>query len=374
LGEAHYDGDQYPEHVSSTDWREYDPGERRPDVIFIHNPSDDQDYATSVNPKYYSEKLWEQTELLCYSPYFVCLDDITREFAVTTGATNSDKIFVQSEKIRTGYIREVDDFAREVSRLDDVAGFPMRVVALGSPKYDRVIKPRPEDFLLPDGWRRLVEKPDGSRKNIVLYNTSITALLHGNEKMLFTLRQVFDIFRRRDDAVLWWRPHPLSSIVLKTMLPFMAEDYRLLVDEYRQEGIGIYDDTPDMHRSLQLSELLYGDASSCAALYQCMEKPVLVHHITNREEVDEQVAAIDLAAIADAKTNSSTKAAECLFIESTDGITLEDMLDILALPERPVWLEELLKKQRELKLSEIANPDGTAGAAIWDFCRNEVLR
>ena len=387
LGESHYDGDRYPEYVPVTDWREYNTEERRPDIIFIHNPSDDQDYATSVHPKFYSERLWEHTELLCYCPYFVSLDDITRDFAVTTGATNSDKVFVQSEKIRAGYIREVEDFAMEVGRHDDTAGFPKKVVALGSPKYDRVIKPRLEDLSIPDEWLHFVEKPDGSRKTTVLYNTSITALLHGKEKMIETLRQVFDIFRRRDDAVLWWRPHPLSSVVLKTMLPHLTDEYKRLVEEYTQEGFGIYDDTPHLHRSLQMTDILYGDASSCAALYQCMAKPVLIHNVTDlssssgnnatradRTGNDEQSTGIDIETITRAKTNSSTKAAECLFIESNDGITPEHLLDILALPEQPAWLTDLLHKQKQLKLSEIANPDGTAGAAIWEYCRTAVLR
>jgi hypothetical protein len=374
LGEMRYDGDRYPEHVPVTNWRDYDTEARRPDVVFINNPYDDQSYATSVHPDYYSERLWGMTELLCFCPYFVCLDDIHRDFAVSTGATNADKVFVQSEKIRAGLIREVNAFAEEVGRIESVAGYPGRVVALGSPKYDRVIHPRDEDFTLPAEWRRLIEKQDGSMKKTVLYNTNITGILHGADNMLNKLRHVHDIFRRRDDAVLWWRPHPLSSAVINTMAPQLASEYKGLIEEYKREGFGIFDDTPDLHRSLQMSDILYGDATSLVALYQCMEKPVLIQGISNSSEADEQTTQADPASAIYAKIHHSTKAVECLFIENVDGILLEHMLSILALPDRPVWLTELLKKQRELKLGEIASPDGTAGAAIWEYCRTSVLR
>ena len=48
--QVHDERDQYPEDVPITNFEEYDFAERRPDMIFIHNPYDDCNYVTSVAP------------------------------------------------------------------------------------------------------------------------------------------------------------------------------------------------------------------------------------------------------------------------------------------------------------------------------------
>ena len=76
FGEMHYEGALYPEYVPITHYEEYDLKERRPDMIYIHNPYDGQNLVTSVHPAFYSDKLKQYTECLVYIPYFVLCDII----------------------------------------------------------------------------------------------------------------------------------------------------------------------------------------------------------------------------------------------------------------------------------------------------------
>ena len=91
------------------------------------------------------------------------------------------------------------------------------------------------------------------------------------------------MFRERDDVVLLWRPHPLLPATIKSMAPEMQDRYRMIVDGYKKEGWGIYDDTPDMDRSIAISDAYYGDdSSSVIALYKATGKPVMAWDLNVR--------------------------------------------------------------------------------------------
>lgn len=55
--DMHYEGDMFPAYVPVTHYDSYDFEERSPDIIFIHNPYDDGNFVTSVDPRFYSGEL-----------------------------------------------------------------------------------------------------------------------------------------------------------------------------------------------------------------------------------------------------------------------------------------------------------------------------
>ena len=63
------------------------------------------------------------------------------------------------------------------------------------------------------------------------------------------------------------------------MRPRLWEQYRKLVEEYKAEGWGIYDDTPDMDRAVALCDGYYGDPSSVVQLCQKAGKPVMLQAV-----------------------------------------------------------------------------------------------
>lgn len=86
---------------------------------------------------------------------------------------------------------------------------------------------------------------------MVLYNTSISAFLKESDRMLHKMEQVFEIFKRqKDEIALLWRPHPLMEATVCSTRPQLYEQYLEIVEKYKREGFGIYDDSSDMDQDL----------------------------------------------------------------------------------------------------------------------------
>ncbi|MCM1144989.1 MAG: hypothetical protein NC407_09795 [Lachnoclostridium sp.] len=283
--EVHYEGDLYPSYVPVTKYDEFDFGEHRPDMIFIHNPYDAGNFVTSVHPFFYSDNLKQYTDKLIYIPYFV-LDEIEpdnkeavegiKHFCTVPGVFNADKVIVQSEKMRQIYINVLTKELGEGTR----SIWEGKILGLGSPKYDKVASAGKEDFEIPDEWRKIITKPDGSWKKIIFYNTSINALLHHNEDMIKKIQYVFGVFKdHQDEVALLWRPHPLIQATVSSMRPMLWVEYEKLLMQYKEEGWGIYDDTADLNRAIELSDAYYGDESSVVQLYQKTGKPVMMQKV-----------------------------------------------------------------------------------------------
>ena len=285
FGEMHYEGDLYPEDVPVVHYEEYDFEGRHPDVIFIHNPYDDGNYVTSVHPFFYSGNLKKYTEKLVYIPYFVLreIDPEDRKavegmehFCLCSGVMNADRVIVQSEAMRRIYVDVLTKYTGEEKR----ACWKERILGLGSPKVDRVCGLKDRDFQLPREWEKRIRREDGSRRKVILYNTSVSALLQNNEAMLEKIRRNLRIFEEnRENVTLLWRPHPLTEATLVSMRPQLVKPYEGIVREYRTAGWGIYDDSPDLDRAIAVSDAYYGDHSSLVWLYQQTGKPVMIQSV-----------------------------------------------------------------------------------------------
>ncbi len=299
--EEHYEGDQYPKYVPVTRYDEYDLKTRRPDVIYIHNPYDECNHVTSVHPYFYSKNLRNFTDKLVYIPYFILGEiepdnqaaiESMKHFCFTPGTIYADQVIVQSENMRQIYINEYMKAAKEMGLPGehvDRKFLEKKFLGTGSPKIDKVLNTRKEDLEIPAEWLRIIEKPDGSWKKIVFYNTSVSALLTGSEEMIEKMKDVFCVFKENQDKVaLLWRPHPLIKATISSMRPRLWQEYEKIVANYRAEGWGIYDDSADMDRAVVLSDAYYGDASSAARIYKATGKPILFQNVnitSNREKI-----------------------------------------------------------------------------------------
>lgn len=285
--EEHYEGDLYPDDIPITSYKDYDFAERQPDLIFIHNPYDECNYVTSVHPFFYSKNLKQFTEKLVYIPYFI-LGEIDPEnkaaiegmkhFCTVPGVIYADKVIVQSEDMRKIYIDVLTEYGKGSKA--DRKYWEEKILGLGSPKVDKVLSTRKEEVEIPEEWKKIIEKEDGSFKKVIFYNTSVTALLEHEEKMLRKMRDVFSIFKENvEEVALLWRPHPLIQATIESMRPELWEEYRELVEEYKAEGWGIYDDTADLDRAIAVCDGYYGDHSSVVKLCQEAGKMVMIQDI-----------------------------------------------------------------------------------------------
>ena len=51
----HYEGRQYPDYVPIVRYQEFDFEKHQPDMIYIHNPYDELNFVTSVDPFFFSK-------------------------------------------------------------------------------------------------------------------------------------------------------------------------------------------------------------------------------------------------------------------------------------------------------------------------------
>lgn len=270
FGKLHDEQADYPEYVPVLNWREHDIAEWKPDVIYIHNPYDQYNYVTSVHPDFYAERLCRFAGKLIYIPYFVHQNDTVAEhYCVLPGTLYSDIVVLQSEKVRRRYMEE---YGKATGVRE---GLEKKFVAYGSPKFDFHMKGGQEDGL-PEEWKRFIYK-NGRRKKVVFLNTHLNMLMAPYcEDFFKKLETVFETFGRNRDVALLWRPHPLSEATAKSMNPEAAERYGKIVRDYREEEIGIYDTSSDLHRAVDISDAYYGNRSSVTELFKAAGKPVMI--------------------------------------------------------------------------------------------------
>ena len=246
--EACYEGMDFPEDVPIVDYREYNLAEDRPDVAYVHNPYDEYNSVTSVFPEYYSYNLKKYVDKLVYVPYYVTSGGVSEQQKQLPIYEHMDYMIAQSELFREGF-----------------ASYPYyeKVVALGSPKFDRII-------------HATKGEKKGSEKTVML-NTSIACFLKDEKAMLNKLRAVFEAFRQVNGVSLIWRPHPLIEATINSMRPQLRQEYLDLVNYFETNQIGVLDRTPDITDTVAAADAYIGEVySSVVHLFGVAGKPVFI--------------------------------------------------------------------------------------------------
>lgn len=267
LAQMYYEGNLYPDYVPVTHYENYDFEKNHPDVIYIHNPYDEYNFVTSVHPAFYARNLKQYTDKLVYIPYFVCTDSIKEECCLQAGITYADKVIVQSDTIQNEYIRNCRKiFGKRISGEKFIVG--------GAPKFDKIIKTITSGVEVPEDWLNRVKG-----KKVVLYNTHLNTLLKYEEAAIKKIKSVFTFFSERDDVVLLWRPHPLSKPTLQAMRPGLYEQYCELEQNFRENKVGIYDESADMYPAISAADAYYGDSSSLITIFGVTGRPICLQNV-----------------------------------------------------------------------------------------------
>ncbi|MCM1387186.1 MAG: hypothetical protein NC231_07660 [Bacillus sp. (in: Bacteria)] len=271
LAQMQYEGDKFPADVPIVDWQQYSLEEEKPDVIFIHNPYDQYNLLTTIHPYFYASKIREYTNKLVYIPYFVHQNDMVKEdYCILPGTLYADVVVLQSERVREQYIKYYTEALPELTQKVGMQAIEQKFQALGSPKLDVIER---EDSVIPEEWKAFLSQD----KKVIFFNTHWTGLAKGkSEQFLKKLNWVFQFFGKREDVVLLWRPHPLMMETIMSSNPDVEDDYKKLVESYKKQKIGIYDDSPDLHRAINLSDAYYGDRSSVVEMFRQQGKPVMI--------------------------------------------------------------------------------------------------
>ena len=256
-GEMHYEGDLFPEDVPVISYLDYDVRVRRPDAAYIHNPYDEFNMVTTVDPHYYSHELKKYVDKLIYVPYFATSGGMSENQSSLSAYRYADYIVAQAPYFRRFYASYVPD---------------EKLLYMGSPKFDRVIKMCNDPKPLPEEWREIA----GERK-IYFYNTSLGGMLADTEAFLRKMQYVFDVFKKHPEVCILWRPHPLLESTFLSMRPEFYPEFEALRDSFTSEKFGIYDDTPDITETISHCYAYIGDGgTSVTGLFGIAGKPVFL--------------------------------------------------------------------------------------------------
>lgn len=338
-----YEGNKYPDYVPVVNFQDYLLGQKRPDLVFVHNPFDQFNNVTTVHPAYYSAELKKSCGKLVYVPYYVNPGFISDDYNELPLLYRSDYIIVQSEK------------AKETCK-----DFPYynRILALGSPKFDKVVNLYNEKVAPPEEWNINLEG-----KKCILLNTTLTDFLESGELLMNKLYKMFEIALDRNDIVIVWRPHPLLKGTVKAMRPQYIEKYDELVQYFIDNKVGVYDTTADVSRAVAVSDAYVGSHySSIIALFEVINKPIF--RIDSKKFLDRN-------SVTDRKKADAVevfnKPQDKDFFGCYESInyTVEDFLDDLVNNN----LGEVIEKQK--KESKIAaNLDGSCGEKVYQYMIN----
>ncbi len=289
--DMYYEADRYPEDLNIVDYREYNLKKRHPDIIFIQNPYDQCNYTTCLESDYFSSNLKGYTDKLVYIPWFK-LDEIEPDnhkarkimefYCQMPGLAHSDVVIVQSEGMKKEYIECLTKFAGEDTRYV----WEDKIIGIGSPVEDAENAAKDtfdkKKLLgeLPEKWSEVILREDGSFRKIVLYNTTVSAVMEHGERILNKIKSSLEIFKNNsDDVALIWRPHPLMKSAIMAVNPKMAGEYADMVKGYCEDGWGIYDDTTDAENAMNMCDAYYGDADNLARSCEYMGKPVMFQNV-----------------------------------------------------------------------------------------------
>ena len=278
--EPHYETEGYPENVVLTGYEEFDFSTIHPDMVVIQCPYDEYNYGMTVHPFFFAKNLKKYTDKLVYIPAFSMDeigpgDDRAREtlksYCNMPGVVYADTVIVQSEQMKEVYVELLTEFAGE----DTKSIWEDKIYGLGSPVYDQ--KPlAKEELEVPEEWVPVLQKPDGTWKRVILYSTSVSTLIRYGQKMIDKMRDVLRIFREHQDEIaLLWRPDCYVQDVGESVNPTLLQWHNELVLKYCKEGWGIYDDSPDAERAVQLCDAVYGDGGAILNMCRAQRKVVM---------------------------------------------------------------------------------------------------
>lgn len=344
--EYHYEGREYPAYVPIVHYEEYNLEQRRPDIIYIHNPYDNFNYVTSVDPRFYSSELKKYTDCLVYVPYFLFPKLATSHLINTPALFNVDYIFVQNEKIREAYINEIKNYPR-------LEGFENRILPIGTPKTDKVFNVCKNGIDISEQWKK-----QSSNKKKIFLNTNVSLILHNNEKFIENMSRIFKILNQRKDVFVIWREHPLTNETLKAMKPEMLDEYENLKLSFLESGLGMFDTNIEPYEAIYFSDCYFGAGGSLVPIYAATGKPMLTTaYIYPDNIINKEVDISFLIKQSEKSINFSERYVNILDL-------FLDNLEILM----------TYKNKRFQFLSEVTlNINGTVGKRIMTTIKEKVL-
>ncbi len=197
-------------------------------LIVIHNPYDDKNKVTSVDPDFYSERLKEYGKIV-YIPYYA--GGSGESFRKKPGARNAEYIFTATEEDREGFKNLYPE---------------KKVFATGSPKTD--------------GAEEIGEG------NHTLVATSLGAFIRDP---MGRLRRYKEVLQKEENVI--FRPHPLLGATVRSMAPKSILAYEDLM-KWAKENCEI-DEYGVVAETMAKCNRLVTDRSSIIEIWKLTGRP-----------------------------------------------------------------------------------------------------
>lgn len=254
-----YEGNKFAEYLNVIPFENYDLEKIKPDIIYIHNPYDDCNTITTIDPRYYSRNLKKYTDMLVYIPYFIagCYENSDEHAKISNLPVliNSDRIIVQSDIHQKLFIENGYDY--------------QKILNIGSPKFDAILNCNIYENEICENLKKII-----NGKTVFLLSTGIYSLLN-NEKWADDIEKILLSFIDSKSSALIWRVHPLTEITIKTMKPNLMETYLELKQLVFSSNSITFDENTNIYSSISISDALISDYSSIMFQYMATEKPIL---------------------------------------------------------------------------------------------------
>ncbi len=262
--------DLFPEYVNTVNDEEYDLENDLPDIIYIHNPYDDNNLITRVDSRYYSWNLKKYCEKLVYVPYYKWVNGVSST-SFKSAMYYADYTVQSSDDAVRRCIEASPEYAKKLGleTIEIRNIMENKLINLGSPEVDKVVSLN--NVKLPYEWNGKVAR---SRVN-VLYNTTLDEIFES--RTFDKVKETLAFFKENSEkAFVIWRPHPLMRQSLVSMLPYLVDEYDEIMSEFINSSYGVLDTNAIMHYSMFWSDMCYGyKTSSMTELYKYTGKIVL---------------------------------------------------------------------------------------------------
>lgn len=332
-----YEGDKFDEKVNIVDFRNYIISEKRPDIIYIHNPYDQYNSLTRIPEVYYSREIKKYTKMLIYSPYYVW-DEFIK---------GKDEIYYVCPSTSLYADKYISMNSKEEKVLLSLGLNSEKVMAFGSPKIDSIVYNTNNNCKIPDEWLKKVKG-----KKVFLLNTKIFHFSGNAENALVELERLINSFIEDKRITLIWRPHPLALDGVIKYYPIIFERYLELINNVKSAENCIYDDTSEYYKSFALSDALISDKSSITLLYSVTKKPIYYLE-DNKDRTENEVVNY----ISDYNKYSLS-----------NGVSLEEFKEMV-LKNEDIYYDERVGALQE----DFPNIDGKASEHIHNKICEELL-
>ena len=222
-------------------------------------------------------------------------------FASMPGPVYADSVIVQSEEMRQSYIKMLDKFIVGEMNTDkqNIIDFDSKISGAGSGLYDWNARRRTllhdegkdmfydmsgnqiERTLFDDVYEvsaDIIEKlkmENGGFRKIVVYYISGSMLFEHGVPAIEKARNVLKRMSDRSDILIWWVMDPNARNILRRNARDVWNEFRKLCDEFKENDLGILDDSWDDSLIREIGDIYYGDA--CELMNHMRERgcPVL---------------------------------------------------------------------------------------------------